>query len=151
MKDSFRVSSFVSTPCGCSLVHWCSCPGPVCRTVVCLKEPIELEFKSKHCSSLLMQVHPTGSKWESLDDWVLPSFSYGVLAKASGGTSSHLLSLERAGAVVTCVRSCRCTKIAWSSDAHKASHASHKTLANFRSVRMFCVFVRDCCSNAKRV
>eukprot|EP00929_Paragymnodinium_shiwhaense_P071376 TRINITY_DN36299_c0_g1_i1.p1 TRINITY_DN36299_c0_g1~~TRINITY_DN36299_c0_g1_i1.p1 ORF type:complete len:2567 (+),score=549.68 TRINITY_DN36299_c0_g1_i1:191-7891(+) len=78
------------------------------RVVNLTDEPLELLFKSRHKEGLQTTIWPTGSNWESLDEWVLPHFSTAIavrqcprtaLGSAAKGHYSELLPLERVGAV----------------------------------------------------
>lgn len=61
--------------------------------------PLQVSFHSRHTSGLKTLVTPTGSKWESLDEWVLPNFATSITVSIPSGRASEPLALERTGAV----------------------------------------------------
>lgn len=71
------------------------------RVINLCYEPIELLFQSAHKENLAATIQPTGSAWESLDDWVLPHFATAIAARFKGSSYrySEMLSLERIGVV----------------------------------------------------
>eukprot|EP00929_Paragymnodinium_shiwhaense_P000204 TRINITY_DN10044_c0_g1_i2.p1 TRINITY_DN10044_c0_g1~~TRINITY_DN10044_c0_g1_i2.p1 ORF type:complete len:2722 (-),score=650.48 TRINITY_DN10044_c0_g1_i2:259-8424(-) len=70
--------------------------------------PLELEFLSSHRKGLLKIVKPTGSRPDSLDDWVLPNFATAVKVRVPGSTQpfSEPLQLERAGLAPVAIPEC---------------------------------------------
>ena len=61
--------------------------------------PLELGLMSRHGTSRgAMQVKPTGSLWEPLDDFVLRGFVTALVVRLPAGQGSEPLNLERTGA-----------------------------------------------------
>eukprot|EP00928_Gymnodinium_smaydae_P033092 TRINITY_DN23802_c0_g1_i1.p1 TRINITY_DN23802_c0_g1~~TRINITY_DN23802_c0_g1_i1.p1 ORF type:complete len:2579 (+),score=671.41 TRINITY_DN23802_c0_g1_i1:541-7737(+) len=70
------------------------------RIVNLCEAPVEIHFKTKHRCDLRTTIGPTGTKWESLDQWVLQHFATALgFRMLDKKTCSDLLSLERVGAV----------------------------------------------------
>jgi len=74
------------------------------RVVNLCDDPIELEFASKYRNENMTQVKPTGSRWESLDSWILPCFATSLRLRVPGTDRvamefSEPLNIERTGVV----------------------------------------------------
>jgi len=65
------------------------------RVVNLCQQDVMLSFNSRHKVGLRTTVPPTGSDWQSLDEWILPYFADSVVVRLLDGVPSSSLALDR--------------------------------------------------------